>query len=299
MVVAWLVSVRRPYRSDVSDARWALIEPVFIAWRAARTGPGTAARVHDLREIVNAILYVNRTGIPWEYLPHDLPPYKTVYDYYAMWEADGTTEQVHDLLRDKTRRAHGRSPDPTAAVVDAQSVKTSGNVAETSQGIDAGKKIKGRKRHLITDTLGLVLAVIVTAASVHDSTGGKRLLDELAITHPGVRKVWADGGYQTSVFQHGAAVGIDVEVVQRPAAKGFQPLPKRWVIEICQAQCTHGVCCPVVSAVSVQMRRLYQPGGRVRRSRSSASSRWLAWAMRRWGQWLSRRVVIQPRLIQA
>ncbi|WSQ50912.1 IS5 family transposase [Streptomyces sp. NBC_01218] len=159
------MNARRPYRSNVSDARWALIEPVFTAWRARRTGPGTAARVHDLREIVNAILYVNRTGIPWDFLPHDFPPCKTVYDYYAKWEADGTTQQVHDLLRDKTRRAHGRSTQPTAAVVDAQSVMTSTNVAETSQGIDAGKKIKGRKRHLITDTLGLVLAVIVTAAS--------------------------------------------------------------------------------------------------------------------------------------
>ncbi|MDG9709415.1 IS5 family transposase [Streptomyces sp. DH10] len=225
------MSVRRPYRSDVSDARWALIEPVFTGWRARRTGPGTAARVHDLREIVNAILYVNRTGIPWEYLPHDFPPYKTVYDYYAKWEADGTTQQVHDLLRDKTRRAHGRSAEPTAAVVDAQSVKTSANVAETSQGIDAGKKIKGRKRHLITDTLGLVLAVLVTAANVHDTTGGKLLLDDLAASHPGVTKVWADGGYQNSIFNHGAALGIDVEVVQRPRAKGFEPLPKRWVIE--------------------------------------------------------------------
>jgi transposase len=145
-----------------------LIEPVFVAWRARRTGPGTAARVHGLREIVNAILYVNRTGIPWEYLPHDFPPYKTVYDYYAKWEADGTAQQVHDLLRDESRRAHGRSAQPTAAVIDAQSVKTSVNVAETSQGTDADKKIKGRKRHVITDTLGRVLAVLVTAASVHD-----------------------------------------------------------------------------------------------------------------------------------
>ncbi|MEU5059932.1 IS5 family transposase [Streptomyces sp. NPDC056121] len=225
------MSSRRAYRSDLSDARWALIEPAFAAWRAARTGPGTAARVHDLREIVNAILYVNRTGIPWEYLPHDFPPYKTVYDYYAKWETDGTTQQVQDLLRDRARRTHGRPSPPSAAVIDAQSVKTSANVAEASQGIDAGKKIKGRKRHVATDTLGLVLAVIVTAASVHDSTGGKRLLDELAASHPSVTKVWADGGYQNSVFQHGAARGIDVEVVKRPTAKGFQPQPKRWVIE--------------------------------------------------------------------
>jgi transposase len=225
------VTPRRAYRSDVSDARWALIEPVFIAWRAARSGPGAAARVHDLREIVNAILYVNRTGIPWEYLPHDFPPFKTVYDYFAKWEADGTTEQVHDLLRARTRRANARTVEPSAAVVDAQSVKTSGNVAEASQGIDAGKKIKGHKRHLITDTLGLVLAVLVTAASVHDSAGGKQVLSELAAAHPSVTKVWADGGYQTSVIQHGARLGIDVEVVQRPKEKGFQPLPKRWVIE--------------------------------------------------------------------
>ncbi|MFE6937527.1 IS5 family transposase [Streptomyces chartreusis] len=182
--MAGRVSARRPYRSDVFDARWALIEPVFIAWRVRRIGPGTAAGVHDLREIVNAIVYVNRTGIRWEYLPHDFPPWKTVYDYYAKWEADGTTQQVHDLLRDKTRRTHGRSPEPTAAVIDAQSVKTSANVAETSQGIHAGKKIKGRKRHLTTDTLGLVLAVLVTAASVHDAAGGKLLLEDVATAFP-------------------------------------------------------------------------------------------------------------------
>jgi len=122
------VSVRRPYRSDVSDARWALIEPVFTAWRARRTGPATAARVHDLREIVNAILYVNRTGIPWEYLPHDFPPYKTVYDYYAKWEADGTTQQVHDLLRDKARRLQGRRADAQSVIKSASPVAWAGAV---------------------------------------------------------------------------------------------------------------------------------------------------------------------------
>ncbi|MGC9501283.1 transposase [Streptomyces sp. WG7] len=130
-----------PYRSCLRRPP-ALIEPVFAAWRARRTGPGTAARVHDLREIVNAILYVDRTGIPWEYPPHDSPPYKTVYDYCAEREADGTTQQVHDLLRDKARRPHGRSTQPTAAVIDAQSVRTSANVAETGQGIDAGETVR-------------------------------------------------------------------------------------------------------------------------------------------------------------
>lgn len=105
------------------------------------------------------------------------------------------------------------------------------NVAESSQGIDAGKKIKGRKRHLITDTLGLVLAVLVTAANVHDTVGGKYLPDDLAARHPSVVKIWADGGYQSSIFNHGADHGIDVGVVQRTRTKGFEPLPKRWVIE--------------------------------------------------------------------
>ncbi|MBF9130320.1 IS5 family transposase [Plantactinospora sp. S1510] len=192
---------------------------------------GIGRRVHDLREIVNAILYVARTGIAWEYLPHDFPPAKTVYDYYAKWERDGTTQRIHDLLRDQVRIARGRAVGPTAAVMDAQSVKTSCNVAETSQGIDAAKKIKGRKRHIATDALGLLLAVIVTAASIQDSAGGAQILDVLAADHPSVSKTWVDGGYNTAVWRHGARLGIDVEVVPRLAEKGFQPLPRRWVVE--------------------------------------------------------------------
>ena len=134
---------RRAYRTDLSDARWTLIEPILAAWRAARSeaGLGLSKPVHDLREIVNAILYVNRTGIAWEYLPHDFPPYKTVYDYYAKWEVDGTTEAIHDMLRRKARQHAGRAAEPTAAIMDAQSIRTSANVPESSQGIDAAKKI--------------------------------------------------------------------------------------------------------------------------------------------------------------
>jgi transposase len=225
---------RRLYRTDLSDARWALLEPVLSAWRAARaeTGLGLSAPVHDLREIVNAILYVNRTGIAWEYLPHDFPPYKTVYDYYAKWEADGTTEAIHDLLRGKVRRAAGRSEQPSAAILDAQSVKTSSNVPESSQGIDAGKLIKGRKRHIATDTLGLLLVLLVTAASVQDTTGGRDVVTELAARQPAVVKAWADSGYKRSVIETGAVHGIDVQVVSKePGQKGFVPLPKRWAVE--------------------------------------------------------------------
>jgi transposase len=230
-VVDQRVSVRRAYRSDLSDARWALIEPTLAAWRAARIGPGTAARIHDLREIVNAILYVCRTGIAWAYLPHDFPPYQTVYDYYAKWEADGTTEALHSLLRNQVRVAKGRAATPTAAIIDSQSVKTSCNVSESSQGIDAGKKIKGRKRHIATDVLGLLLTVIVTAASVQDSSAGQQILDHLAVEHPAVSAAWVDGGYNNAVVTHGARRRIRVEVVKRPTAKGFQVLPRRWVVE--------------------------------------------------------------------
>jgi transposase len=190
-----------------------------------------AARVHDLREIVNAILYVCRTGIAWAYLPHDFPPYKTVYDYYAKWEVDGTAETVHDLLRQRVRDANGRAATPTAAIIDSQSVKTSCNVGEASQGIDAGKKIKGRKRHIATDVLGLLLVVIITAASVQDSVGGQQVLDHLTAEHPNVSLAWVDGGYNTTVIRHGAHRGIHVEVVKRPTAKGFHVLPRRWVVE--------------------------------------------------------------------
>jgi transposase len=120
---------------------------------------------------------------------------------------------------------------PTAAIIDAQSVKTSGNVGELSQGIDAGKKIKGRKRHIATDTLGLLLAVLVTAASVQDSAGGQELLDAIATEHPTVAVTWVDGGYNNAVIRHGAQRGIAVQVVKRGAGSGFQILPRRWVVE--------------------------------------------------------------------
>jgi transposase len=183
--------------------------------------------VHSLRELVNAILYVNRTGIAWEYLPHDFPPAKTVYHYYAKWQADGTTEAIHNALRTKVRVHKGRGPGPTAAIIDSQSMKTSGNVPESDHGVGMGKRIKGRKRHVAVDTLGLLLVVIITAASIQDSAAGKIVLDHLSVAHPTVTKSWVDGGYNAGVVAHGAQKGIDVEVVRRdPETKGFKILPR-------------------------------------------------------------------------
>src|SRR5262249_48783884 len=223
---------RRAYRTDLSDARWALIEPILVAWRARRKGLGIQKPRHDLREIVNAILYVNRTGIAGEHLPHDFPPYQTGYYYFAAWEKGGTTEAIHDALRDKVRRAVGRDEQPSAAVVDSQSVLTSPNVAESSQGIDAGKKVKGRKRHVAVDVLGLLLVVLVSAASMQDTVGGRTVMDELAARYRTVVKSWVDSGYQRSVVEQGAKHGIEVEVVgKEPGQKGYKPLPQRLTVE--------------------------------------------------------------------
>jgi len=211
-----------------------VLEPILTEWRAARAARGLEINqpVHDLREIVNAIMYVNRTGIGWEYLPHDFPPRSTVYGYFAEWERDGTTEVIHDLLRRRVRAAAGRAVEPTAALVDSQSIRTSNNVPEASQGIDAGKRIKGRKRHIATDTMGLLLVVMVTAASMQDTTGGRLLMDAVGVGFPSVVKAWVDSGYKRSVIERGAEYNIDVEVVSKlEGQKGFKPLPKRWAVE--------------------------------------------------------------------
>lgn len=233
----WVTAMtpRNPYPTDLSDERWKLIRPVLDAWRAERAAtalPIAPPPEHDLREIVNAILYVNRTGMAWQYLPHDFPPYKTVYDYYAKWEEDGTAEKIHGLLRRKVREKAGRNPGPTAAIIDAQVVKASSNAPEASQGYDAGKRTKGRKRHIAVDTLGLLLALVITAASVQDTNGGKEVATALARSQPSVTAGWVDNGYKTGFIEHAAAEGIIFERVSKPEGqKGFSVLPRRWAVE--------------------------------------------------------------------
>jgi transposase len=226
---------RRPYPSDLSDARWALIEPVLSAWRSERRRHALdigRPPEHDLREIMNAILYVDRTGVQWRYLPHDFPPFQTCYGYFARWQKDGVFAQLTGVLRSLLRQKEGKRAEPSACVIDAQSVKTSTSVPAAGQGTDAAKKIVGRKRSIVTDTLGLLLAVLVTAASVQDSVAGTHLVDQVAAAHPSVRKVWVDGGYRQHLVEHAARLGIDMEIVQRaPDTRGFTPLPKRWTVE--------------------------------------------------------------------
>ncbi len=140
--------------------------------------------------------------------------------------------QLNDLLRQLLREKEGRDGEPSACVIDAQSVKTSTSIPAAGQGVDAGKKIVGRKRNIVTDTLGLLLAVLVTAASVQDSLAGTTLLDQVAAEHPGIRKVWVDGGYRQHLVEHAATLGIHMEITARkPGTRGFTPIPKRWAVE--------------------------------------------------------------------
>jgi transposase len=229
------MSDRRPYPSDLSDARWELIEPVLAAWRYERHGRalafGRPAEL-DLREIMNAILYVDRTGVQWRYLPHDFPHWNSVYGYFAKWQKDGIFAQLNGLLWRLVREQEGRNTEPSACVIDAQSVKTSTSVPAAGQGTDNAKKIVGRKRSIVTDTLGLLLAVLVTAASVQDSNVGTLLLDQVAADHPTIRKTWVDGGYRKHLVEHAATLGIDMEISARtPGTRGFTPIPKRWAVE--------------------------------------------------------------------
>ncbi|MFD9542466.1 IS5 family transposase [Streptomyces sp. NPDC060022] len=224
---------RRRYPSDLSDARWELVEPVLTAWRSARRGRGLSIGRppdHDLRSLLDAVLYVNRTGIPWRYLPHDYPHWNTVYAYFARWQEEGVFDQLNTLRR-QVRRQEGREEEPTACVIDSQSIKTSTNVPASEQGIDVGKKIVGRKRSIVIDTVGMLLTVLVTAASVQDSIAGQTLI-ERAADHPTVRETWVDGGYRQHLVEHAATLGIDMHIVRRdPATRGFAVLPRRWTVE--------------------------------------------------------------------
>lgn len=217
----------RPYPSDLTDEQWALIESMVAA------KPGGRPAGHPRRRIVEAILYVNRAGCAWRQLPHDFPPWQTVYWYFKQWNADGTTDRVHDALRDATRDAAGRDPMASAGIVDAQSVKGADTVGTDSRGYDAGKKTNGRKRHIVTDTLGLLVVVLVTAASIQDRDGGRRVLDRARMRMPSIVLVWADGGYAGKLVAFARHyLRIALEIVKKPEGqRAFEVLPRRWVVE--------------------------------------------------------------------
>lgn len=221
---------RQSYPSDLTDEQWLLLEPMLPPEVESLGRP----REVDFREVINAILYLNRSGCQWDMLPHDLPPKSTVYDYFAKWRDDGTWQRMMDTLRVQARVAAGRQPTPSAASVDSQSVKTTATGGE--RGYDGAKKVTGRKRHVFVDTLGLLLAVTVTAASVDDAAAVPQLFTQVAPESvPRLTKAWADSKYhnhELHQWMRKERPSWNLEVVSRPpGTKGFVLLPKRWVAE--------------------------------------------------------------------
>jgi transposase len=222
------------YPSDATDAEWELLRPEVQAVMAElRRGPGGRPMEHDLRAVLDGIRYVNRYGIEWRALPVDFPPWQAVYAFFERWNARGLPQGLVDRLRGRLRVACGRADLPTAGSIDSQSVKAADTVGATSRGFDSGKRINGRKRHLAVDTLGLVLTVIVTAASVQDRDGACRLLALLRERFSTITLVWADGGYSGRLVRWAHTVlAITLTIVKRSDdTTRFVVLPRRWVVE--------------------------------------------------------------------
>ncbi|MEU4206114.1 IS5 family transposase [Streptomyces sp. NPDC026294] len=226
------MSGRNPYPSDLTDEQWQLVEPVISAWKAEHPSATSHQGKYEMREIVNTILYQNRTGCQWEYLPHDLPPKSATYYYFAAWRDDGTDQTVHDLLRWQLRESRKRLADPSLVVLDTQSIHAAVVVPADTTGKDASKRVPGRKRCLAVDVLGLVVEAVALPASAHDNTAGIALLNGVAAQMGTVKKALVDQGFKKSVVDHGKTLGIDVEIVERnPADTGFVPQAKRWIVE--------------------------------------------------------------------
>ncbi|WP_246539614.1 IS5 family transposase [Telmatocola sphagniphila] len=220
---------RKPYSTDLTDAQWALLEPWIPEAR-----PGGRPRKTDMREVVNALFYLTREGCRWRGLPHDFPPWKTVYNYFEAWKRDGTWEEILTALRCRVRQAANRSPNPRVACIDSQSVKTAFGGEEV--GTDGGKKVRGRKRHIVVDTLGLLLALVVTGANVDDAKAAQTLFEQMPKTaFPRLETIQADNkyhNYQLQSWLRDHKRPYTVWVVNRPSGeRKFMPLRSRWVVE--------------------------------------------------------------------
>lgn len=222
----------RRYPSDMTDAEWAAVRPLLPvpAWLE---GKGGQPEGYCHRQMLDAIRYLVAGGISWRAMPADFPAWGRVYAFFRRWREHGLVAEFHDRLRGKVREHEGREVEPSAGIIDAQSVRASASVSAASSGYDGGKKVPGRKRHIVTDTLGLLLVVAVTAANVGDRDAAMPLLQRLRSLHREITLVWADGGY-TGGLVHWCRqkLALALEVVKRTdTTAGFVVLPRRWVVE--------------------------------------------------------------------
>lgn len=213
------------YKTDLTDGQWALLSPII-----PEAKNGGRPRTTDIREVVNAIFYILHTGCQWDYLPTCFPPKSTVYEYFSFWRDDGLLDDMVRVLRENVRQDAGRNAKPSAAVIDSQTAKTAGPAEET--GYDGGKRLKGRKRHIAVDILGLLLSVVVHSAGIQDRAGARLLMDKLMPKLPDIEIIWADGGYTGDALKDWVMklFGVIWQVVKRPR-KVFQIVKFRWIVE--------------------------------------------------------------------